>query len=132
MKNIQTPFSISGGRVTTTTNISKIINQKVENVLNTSKYERILNPRYGSTIKDLIDEFPTDLMLMDAKVDALFDLSDSISNATILDMVFDTESITSADPTLNVYITYRLPIGSIQSGQIKIAIPGLTTEDTPV
>lgn len=132
MKAISVPFSIAGGKVSSTTNISKIVNQKIENILNTSKFERILNPGYGSTIKELINEYPTELILMDAKVDAMFDLSDSISNATILDMAFDTSSITSADPTLNVYVTYKLPLGSVQTGKLKIAIPGLTTEDTPV
>ena len=38
----------------------------------------------------------------------------------------------SIDPTLNVYITYRLPLGVTQRSNIKIAIPGLITEDTIV
>jgi phage baseplate assembly protein W len=132
MKSIQIPFSFVGGKTSETTNISKIINQKIENVLNTQKLERILHPGYGSTIISLINEVPDELMLVDAKVDALMDLEDGITNATILDMVFDASSITSADPTLNVYVTYSLPLGVVQRSNLKIAIPGLITEDTIV
>lgn len=132
MKAIQIPFSFISGKTSETTNISKIINQKIENVLNTQKLERILHPSYGSTITSLIDEIPDELMLVDAKVDALMDLEDGIKNATILDMVFDASSITGDDPTLNVYITYRLPLGVVQMSSLKIAIPGLITEDTIV
>ena len=60
------------------------------------------------------------------------DLGENLSGATILDMRFDTSSITSSDPILNVYITYRLPIGTILGSIIKIAIPGIVTEDTIV
>jgi hypothetical protein len=132
MKVIKTPFSFVGGKVLATKDVANIINQKIENVLNTQKLERILNPGYGSTIAALINEIPDELMLVDAKIDALMDLEDGIKNATILDMWFDASSITSTDPTLNVYITYRLPLGVTQRSNIKIAIPGLITEDTIV
>jgi hypothetical protein len=132
MKVIKTPFSFVGGKVLATKDVANIINQKIENVLNTQKLERILNPGYGSTIASLINEIPDELMLVDAKIDALMDLEDGIKNATILDMWFDASSITSIDPTLNVYITYRLPLGVTQRSNIKIAIPGLVTEDTIV
>jgi hypothetical protein len=47
-------------------------------------------------------------------------------------MWFDASSITNSDPTLNVYVTYRLPLGVVQRSNIKIAVPGLITEDTIV
>jgi hypothetical protein len=132
MKAIKTPFTFVGGKVSATKDISTTINQKIENVLNTQKLERILNPGYGSTIAVLINEIPDELMLLDAKIDALMDLADGIKNATILDMWFDSSSITSVDPTLNVYVTYSLPLGVVQRSNIKIAVPGLITEDTIV
>jgi hypothetical protein len=132
MKVIKTPFSFVGGKTQTTSDIGTIVNQKIENVLNTLKSDRILHPSYGSTITKLINEIPDELILMDAKVEALMDLKDSISNVSILDMRFDTESLTSEDPTLNVYLSYRLPIGTILGGKVKIAIPGIVTEDTIV
>jgi hypothetical protein len=132
MQSIKTPFSFVGGRTASTTNIGTIVNQKIENVLNTPKLSRILNPSYGSYITKLINEYPSDLILLDAKVEALMDLGEGISGAIPLDMAFDISTFTSSDPTINVYVSYRLPIGTILGSTIKIAIPGIVTEDTIV
>ena len=130
MKTLKTPFSFVGGKTEVTKDTVTIINQKIESILNTPKFSRILHPLYGSSISMLINEYPSELVLLDAKVEALMDLGENLSGATILDMRFDTSSITSSDPILNVYITYRLPIGTILGSIIKIAIPGIVTEDT--
>ena len=130
MKTLKTPFSFVGGKTEVTKDTVTIINQKIESILNTPKFSRILHPLYGSSISMLINEYPSELVLLDAKVEALMDLGENLSGATILDMRFDTSSITSSDPILNVYITYRLPIGTILGSTIKIAIPGIVTEDT--
>ena len=132
MKTLKTPFSFVGGKTEVTKDTVTIINQKIESILNTPKFSRILHPLYGSSISMLINEYPSELVLLDAKVEALMDLGENLSGATILDMRFDTSSITSSDPILNVYITYRLPIGTILGSIIKIAIPGIVTEDTIV
>jgi len=132
MKTLKTPFSFVGGKTEVTKDTVTIINQKIESILNTPKFSRILHPLYGSSISMLINEYPSELVLLDAKVEALMDLGENLSGATILDMRFDTSSITSSDPILNVYITYRLPIGTILGSTIKIAIPGIVTEDTIV
>jgi hypothetical protein len=132
MKAIKTPFRFVGGKTEVTRDTITVINQKIENILNTPKFSRILNPLYGSSITKLINEYPSELMLLDAKVESLMDLNDNLSGATILDMQFDTASITSSDPILNVYLSYRLPIGTILGSTVKIAIPGIVTEDTIV
>jgi hypothetical protein len=132
MKTLKTPFSFVGGKTEVTKDTVTIINQKIESILNTPKFSRILHPLYGSSISMLINEYPSEILLLDAKVEALMDLGENLSGATILDMRFDTSSITSSDPILNVYITYRLPIGTILGSTIKIAIPGIVTEDTIV
>jgi hypothetical protein len=132
MKTLKTPFSFVGGKTEVTKDTVTIINQKIESILNTPKFSRILHPLYGSSISMLINEYPSEIVLLDAKVEALMDLGENLSGATILDMRFDTSSITSSDPILNVYITYRLPIGTILGSTIKIAIPGIVTEDTIV
>ena len=132
MKTLKTPFSFVGGKTEVTKDTVTIINQKIESILNTPKFSRILHPLYGSSVSMLINEYPSEIVLLDAKVEALMDLGENLSGATILDMRFDTSSITSSDPILNVYITYRLPIGTILGSTIKIAIPGIVTEDTIV
>ena len=132
MKTLKTPFSFVGGKTEVTKDTVTIINQKIESILNTPKFSRILHPLYGSSVSMLINEYPSEIVLLDAKVEALMDLGENLSGATILDMRFDTSSITSSDPILNVYITYRLPIGTIIGSTLKIAIPGIVTEDTIV
>ena len=132
MKTLKTPFSFVGGKTEVTKDTVTIINQKIESILNIPKFSRILHPLYGSSVSMLINEYPSEIVLLDAKVEALMDLGENLSGATILDMRFDTSSITSSDPILNVYITYRLPIGTILGSTIKIAIPGIVTEDTIV
>lgn len=132
MKTLKTPFSFVGGKTEVTKDTVTIINQKIESILNTPKFSRILHPLYGSSVSMLINEYPSEIVLLDAKVEALMDLGDNLSGATIMDMRFDTSSITSSDPILNVYLTYRLPIGTIIGSTIKIAIPGIVTEDTIV
>jgi len=132
MKTLKTPFSFVGGKTEVTKDTVTIINQKIESILNTPKFSRILHPLYGSSISMLINEYPSEIVLLDAKVEALMDLGENLSGATILDMRFDTSSITSSDPILNVYLTYRLPIGTIIGSTLKIAIPGIVTEDTIV
>lgn len=132
MKTLKTPFSFVGGKTEVTKDTVTIINQKIESILNTPKFSRILHPLYGSSVSMLINEYPSEIVLLDAKVEALMDLGENLSGATILDMRFDTSSITSSDPILNVYLTYRLPIGTIIGSTLKIAIPGIVTEDTIV
>jgi|LakMenE18May11ns_1017448.scaffolds.fasta_scaffold9673828_2 hypothetical protein len=132
MKVIKTPFSFAGGKTEVTKDTVTIINQKIESILNTPKFSRILHPLYGSNIAMLINEYPSEIILLDAKVEALMDLEENLSGATVLDMRFDVSSITSSDPILNVYLTYRLPIGTILGSTVKIAIPGIVTEDTIV
>ena len=132
MKTLKTPFSFVGGKTEVTKDTVTIINQKIESILNTPKFSRILHPLYGSSISMLINEYPSEIVLLDAKVETLMDLGENLSGATILDMRFDTSSITSSDPILNVYLTYRLPIGTIIGSTLKIAIPGIVTEDTIV
>jgi hypothetical protein len=132
MKSIKIPFSFIGGKVNATTDESSIANQKIESVLTTSRGERILNQTFGSDIKKLVNEIPTDSILADAKIESMYDLKSQVSGVQIIDMNFDLDSLTSDDPTLNVYVTYKLPLGTFKTGRVKLAVPGIITEDTIV
>ena len=132
MKSIKIPFSFVGGKVNSTTDEGSIANQKIESVLTTMRGERILNQSFGSDIKLLVNDTPNEIILADAKIEAMYDLKSQVSGAQIIDMNFDLDSLTSDDPTLNVYVTYKLPLGNYRTGRVKLAVPGLITEDTIV
>lgn len=132
MKSIKIPFSFVGGKVNSTMDEGTIANQKIEAVLTTMRGERILNQTFGSDIKLLVNDTPNEIILADAKIEAIYDLKGQVSGAQIIDMNFDLDSLTSDDPTLNVYVTYKLPLGNYRTGRVKLAVPGLITEDTIV
>lgn len=132
MKSIKIPFSFVGGKINSTRDEGVIANQKIESVLTTMRGERILNQSFGSDIKLLVNDTPNEIILADAKIEAMYDLKGQVSGAQIIDMNFDLDSLTSDDPTLNVYVTYKLPLGNYKTGRVKLAVPGLITEDTIV
>ena len=132
MKSIKIPFSFVGGKINSTRDEGVIANQKIESVLTTMRGERILNQSFGSDIKLLVNDTPNEIILADAKIEAIYDLKSQVSGAQIIDMNFDLDSLTSDDPTLNVYVTYKLPLGNYRTGRVKLAVPGLITEDTIV
>lgn len=131
MKSIKTPFTFSGGKVETTSNQDVIARQKISDVLLTSNYERVLRPRYGANMYSLVHQLADENDIADVKVEAMFDLADNISTLSVIDIQFDTGSVTTDDPTLNVNVLYKLPLGTLSTTSISIAVPGLITEDTP-
>jgi len=131
MKSIKTPFTFSGGKVETTVNQDVIARQKISDVLLTSNYERVLRPRYGANMYSLVHQVVDENDIADVKVEAMFDLADNISTLSVIDIQFDTGSVATNDPTLNVNVLYKLPLGTLSSTSIRIAVPGLITEDTP-
>ena len=56
MKTLKTPFSFVGGKTEVTKDTVTIINQKIESILNTPKFSRILHLLYGSSVSMLINE----------------------------------------------------------------------------
>lgn len=132
MKSIKIPFSFVGGKVNATADEAVIANQKIESVLTTSRGERLLHQTFGSDIKMLVNEVPSDSILADAKIESMYDLKSQISGVQIVDMNFDLDPLTNDDPTLNIYVSYKLPLGTFRTGRVKIAVPGIITEDTIV
>lgn len=130
MKSIKTPFSFSGGKVAETRDPNVVATQKISDVLQTSNFERVLRPEYGSSVKYLVNDIADTNQLADVRVEALQDLSEYITSMSVLDVQFDTASVTTEDTTLNMYVTYQLPLGVVSTSNVQIAVPGLITEDT--
>lgn len=132
MKAIRVPFSFNGGRVDATSDLSRIAEQKIANTLVTNNGERVMNPNYGASTSQLIFGISSALEFADYRVDAIQELKSSVSKTDIIDLRLKESFYGEASDTTTVGITvlYRLPLGSIQTTTVSIAIPGLVTEDS--
>ena len=130
MKTIKTPFQFIGGSIGSTSDPNTIARQKISDVLQTTNFERVLRPSYGSNIKYLVNDSMGEAELADIRVEAIQDLGEYISTFSIVDVQFDTSSVYTGDSTLNLYVSYKLPLGVVSTSNVQIAISGLITEDT--
>lgn len=131
MKSIKTPFSFENGRVRYTYDIPTISEQKITNVLVTSKTERVGIPDYGSGIIGLVHEINDPLVFADFKFEAIADLKQGISTVGISDMqVRQGRYAEAGENVMMVDVAYRLPLGVTQLASLKVAYPGYVTEDT--
>lgn len=107
MRAISLPFRIDGyGRVTSTTDPSKIWADRVRTVLMTSLKGRIMRPLFGSTISeevyDILDEAPEVIF---AAVSQAF--SDFLPRLNFEDVIVVDEN--AEDGTIYLEISYTLP-----------------------
>lgn len=134
MTSIRIPFNYSGGKTKSTNSVKTIAEQKIIDVLVTNKLERVMRPRYGSSIGRLLFEPMDELYIADVLTDAKQDVAGSVSRITILDMrVSEPDEISSygnSDSTLGITVIYKLPLGSPQVVNFNIAIPSNMTEDS--
>lgn len=128
MKSIKTPFSFENGRVRYTYDIPTISEQKITNVLVTTKTERVGIPDYGSGIGGLVHEINDPLVFADFKFEAIADLKQGISTVGISDM--QVRQGQAGENVMMVDVAYRLPLGVTQLASLKVAYPGYVTEDT--
>jgi phage baseplate assembly protein W len=131
MKSIKVPFSFNHGRVSSTSDIPTISEQKITNVLVTTKTERVGIPDYGSGIIGLVHEINDPLVFSDFKFEAIMDLKQGVSSVGISDMQIR-QGIYSEDGenVMMIDVAYRLPLGVTQLASLKVAYPGYVTEDT--
>ena len=131
MKSIKVPFSFNNGRVSATSDIPTISEQKIANVLVTTKTERVGIPDYGSGIIGLVHEINDPLVFSDFKFEALMDLKQGVSSVGISDMqVKQGRSSEAGENVMMIDVAYRLPLGVTQLASLKVAYPGYVTEDT--
>ena len=134
MKSIKIPFNYSGGKTSVTSSPTTIAEQKIIDVLTTSKYERVMRHRYGSGIRSLLFDVADELVMADFIVDARQDTAESISRVSILDIRVsppsDISSFGKPETTMGVTVIYRLPLGSPQIVRFNLAIPEELTEDS--
>lgn len=134
MTVIQMPFSVNAnGQVNSTTDRDIAIQQRITDVLVTSTGERTMKPTYGGNARLLLFEPVDDLLFGEFRMDALNELSRSLSGATIEDLSVRPASYAEFDDyatTLNVSVRYRL--GPFQKSAFSFSIgnPNTITEES--
>lgn len=124
--SLLTPFQVVGGRIGSTTDLTRQVEQKIVNTMTTDRLERIGIADFGVGVNQLLFEPVDDLMTADFKVDAQNELSDRISGAQIIDIRIANTSETTA----NITVLYKLPLAAIRQTTFQIALPGALTEES--
>ena len=136
MKSIKIPFQFSVGKTEVTTAPSTVAEQKIIDVLVTSRFERTMRHRYGSGIQQFLFEPIGSLEIFDFVTDAKADIKENVSRVEIMDIkISPTNSVAAygeSETTLGITVVYRLPLGSPQVVRFNVAVPGNLTEDTPI
>lgn len=136
MKSIKVPYSFSGGKTSATSSTVTVAEQKIVDLLVTSKFERLMRHRYGAGLQRLLFEPIDDLALADFLIDARQDAKESIGRVDILDIKIVQPNVvttyTSPETTIGVNVVYKLPLGSPRMMRFNVAIPGELTEDTAI
>lgn len=132
MKSLLVPFTFDGGKIGSSMDETRIIEQKIINVLVTNGGERVMRPTYGASTSSLLFGISNRLEFADYKVDALQELRSRVSGVDIIDIrVNESFFSQSADPTTaTLSVIYRLPLGAVRMASFNIAVPGQLVEDT--
>jgi phage baseplate assembly protein W len=136
MTVIKIPFTISdSGLVGTTTDADVAVQQRIIDVLTTSVGERVMKPTYGANARLLLFEPVDALFFGEFRMDALNELSRSLSGVTIQDLSVQPASSSEFDDyatTLTISVRYQ--IGPFQKSSFSFLIgnPNTLTEESPL
>ena len=128
MNNISIPFRFTGGRVASTTNVDTVARQKIIDVLTTSPAERFGLPNYGAGLYSLLFEPIDELVEADFKMDAMLEIQERVSGATVHDIRIKQNAIDES--TADIYVYYSLPLSPAQT--FSFTITNTLTEESPL
>lgn len=128
MKSLRVPFSVTGGRIVSTTDTEQITHQKIVNVLMTSKQERVMLPTYGAGLHALVFEAIETMLEMDWKLDTKQEIHANVTGVSVEDIQVKQVDESTADVT----VYYRTPLSDVQSLRFKVVTPRQLTEDSPL
>lgn len=123
------PFSITNGRVASTTSLSAIAESKIISTLVTTPGERTGVPRFGAGIMQMLFEALDPLVFADFKVEASQELNARISSIDILNITIEADKA-YGDNVAKVSVVYRLPLGATQVVTFRVVIPSTLTEES--
>ena len=134
MAVIQMPFTInSNGQVNATTDRDIAVRQRITDVLVTSTGERTMKPTYGGNARLLLFEPMDELLFGEFRMDALTELSRSMTGATIQDLsVQPASSAQFDDYATTLLVSVRYSIGTFQKSSFSFLIgdPNTITEES--
>lgn len=125
--SMKAPFSLDGGRVSTTSSSAVQVEQKIINVLTTATLERVGLPDYGGNVNSLVFESLDTLAFEDFKVDLGLEVARSVTGVSIIDIIVNTRDVLA-----EITVIYRLPLSSAQQFTFRLASPGELNEETPL
>jgi phage baseplate assembly protein W len=134
MPTIKIPFSISpNGTVSEITDAKKAIEQRITDVLVTTKNERTMRPAYGAGMTELLFEPVDDLLYGEFRIDGLDELTRSVTGVTIQDLSIipaDSSMTDVYETSLYVGVTYK--VGPFDNGSVSIYLgdPNTITEES--
>lgn len=126
MKSLATPFTLTGGRIATTTDYARIVEQKIMDVLVTGKMERPTLPMYGAGLQELLFESIDELVATDIKTDASLDLLESVSGVSILDISIKQDPLEESAAVVKV--AYQIGASAPQVLSFNVTTDILTEE----
>lgn len=131
MKALKIPFHFENGSISETRDQRTIEEQKIVNVLVTSRLERVNRPSYGAGARELLYELNDELVFFDFKVDAIQECRSRITSCQVVDIrARENNYIQGEETVMMIDVLYRLPLGSTEVVSIDVAEPGSITEDT--
>jgi phage baseplate assembly protein W len=115
MKSISVPFSFTSdtGSVSTTSSISRIAEQHIIDALTTFAGERLMDPRYGASVKNLLFEEMDPLIFAEFRIDAIQDINDVMTVGKVSDIRVSAPADYSygedEENTIKVHVQYVVP-----------------------
>jgi phage baseplate assembly protein W len=115
MKSISIPFSFTSdtGAISTTTSLDAIMEQNIIDILTTSPGERVMQPKYGASIRNLLFEEADPLVFAEYRMDAITDLNANLPFGRVTDVQIgipnETFSGSDYDTTVSISVKYVVP-----------------------
>jgi phage baseplate assembly protein W len=128
VKSLAAPFQIVGGKIDSTDDPTRIIEQKIVNVMTTGKLERPMIPDYGAGTQQLLFDNIDELVEVDFRSEAATELANRVSGLNLVDIRIEQTDETTASIT----VSYRTTLSGVRSTTFSVALPGLLTEETPI
>jgi bisphosphoglycerate-independent phosphoglycerate mutase (AlkP superfamily) len=112
MSSIKIPFGTDfSGKIAFTNDQNTTARQQITDVLVTSKGDRVMKPTYGANAMDLLFEPVDNLVFAEFRMDAIGELSRSLTGVSVQDLVVkpsDSNSFDDYDTTLEVAVRYSV------------------------
>ena len=115
MKTIAVPFTFQSdtGAVNYTESLDTIVRQNILDILSTSPGERVMNPKYGAGLRNLLFEELDPLVFAEYRMDAMQELNEYMTVGKVTDLKIDVPSNDfygmEDDTTVRLSVKYVVP-----------------------